>query len=407
MLIGVSGRSVFCRRLRVYYPSRFSASAQFHRRDCALLRILIYKIDSTVTFGKDVPTLLLWTPPRAIVHVQAILFASLMTSLFSAFLAMLGKQWLNRYDSTDMRGTAIECSQDRQRKLDGIVAWHFNNVMESLPLMLQAALLLFGCALSRYFWEVDIIIASVVLGVTSFGFLSYFFIVIAGTASEGCPYQTPGAHILRYHLMPVFRSIPSKFSGFIQTSYSRRQFIDWWVDLERPWYSTSNTISSLLLFFILLFTLVVDVCRLGRTALRSLVAFGNTMHHWFKSTFAPRTHYTGQESIFSDLRGVSRVLQTSLDKAFHLTALEYLAIIPQLPSFDPSLLIGCFNVLISCINIVDDSPVTVQGWEQLATLCCLFPPRILPFLCNGPKFKHPGRPPSTLQQGLFHKLGRF
>ena len=62
----------------------------------ALLRVLIYKIDNT-TFGNDPPTLPQWTgPPRAIVQVQAILFASLAATLFSAFLAMLGKQWLNQ-----------------------------------------------------------------------------------------------------------------------------------------------------------------------------------------------------------------------------------------------------------------------------------------------------------------------
>ena len=76
-----------------------------------LLRVLIYKIDNT-TFGGDTPTLPQWDgPPHAIVQVQAILFASLTASLFSAFLAMLGKQWLNRYDSADMRGSAIERSQ--------------------------------------------------------------------------------------------------------------------------------------------------------------------------------------------------------------------------------------------------------------------------------------------------------
>ena len=105
------------------------------------------------------------------VHVQAILFASLAASLLSAFLAVLGKQWLNRYDSADQRGSAIERSQNRQRKLGGIVTWYFYHVMESLPLMLQGSLLLLGCALSRYLWETDITIASVVLSVTSFGAL--------------------------------------------------------------------------------------------------------------------------------------------------------------------------------------------------------------------------------------------
>ena len=60
----------------------------------ALLRVLIYKVDNTFN---DVPTIPQWTgPPRTTIQVQAILFASLAVSLFSAFLAMLGKQWLNR-----------------------------------------------------------------------------------------------------------------------------------------------------------------------------------------------------------------------------------------------------------------------------------------------------------------------
>jgi len=126
------------------------------------------------------------------VQVQAILFASLAASLISAFLAMLGKQWLNRYVSVEDRGSVIERSQSRQWKLDGIVGWYFDQVMELLPLMLQAALLLLGCALSHYLWEINATIVLVVLGVTSFGVLFYLFIVVAGAASVSCPYQTPG-----------------------------------------------------------------------------------------------------------------------------------------------------------------------------------------------------------------------
>ena len=153
-----------------------------------------------------------------IVQVQALLFASLTASLFSAFLAMLSKQWLNRYASVDMRGSAIERSRNRQRKVDGIVSWYFDNVMESLPLMLQAALLLLGCALSRYLWEINMTVALVVLGITSFSVLFYLFIVIAGAVFASCPYQTPGAHILRHildalrlifcHILDIFRHIP-------------------------------------------------------------------------------------------------------------------------------------------------------------------------------------------------------
>ena len=189
-----------------------------NQETAALLRVILYNMNNT-TFGNDIPTIPQpWTgPPRAIVQVQAILYASLAASLFSAFLAMLGKQWLNRYASVDMRGLATERSQNRQRKLDGINNWYFNQVMELLPLMLQAALLLLGCALSRYLWEIDTTVTSVVLGITLFGILFYLFIIITGTVFVSCPYQTPGAHILRHipdtlhHIGDIFRRIPNTF----------------------------------------------------------------------------------------------------------------------------------------------------------------------------------------------------
>jgi hypothetical protein len=190
-----------------------------------------------------------------IVQVQAILFASLAVSLFLAFLAMLGKQWLNRYESIDMRGSAVEHSHNRQRKLDGIIIWYFDHVMKLLPLMLQAGLLLLGCALSRYLWEINNIIASVILCVTLFGALFYLFILIAGTASESYPYQTPGAHnlhhILRqfhYRLLPTIYStlattpvvVSSNIPRLVQASLTFSLFFHWWSDMRRPWYSVTN-----------------------------------------------------------------------------------------------------------------------------------------------------------------------
>ena len=322
-------------------------------------------MDNT-TFGNHVPTLPQWTgPPSAIVHVQAILFASLTASLFSAFLAMLGKQWLNYYDSTYIRGTAIERSQNRQRKLDGFVAWYFENVMELLPLMLQAALLLFSCALSRYLWEVNMTIASVVLGVTSFGVLSYVFILVACTVFESCPYQTPGVQILR-HLLPALRLTFSKLSRLIKTSCCYKLFITWREELQ-PWCSISNILAFPLLFLQLFIVLIMDACLIGKAMFRLVITLCRTIYHRLSAKFL-RTHDSGQHTVVLDLRCVSWLLQTSLDKALHLTALNYLAEIPELTFLDPYLVVGCFNVLISCISVVDGIPGIPQGLEQLATL---------------------------------------
>ena len=148
--------------------------------------------------ASDAPDFPRWDgPDPATAHVLAILYSSLASSLLAAFIAMLGKQWLNRCGRTETHGSPMDRSRDRQRKINGMVNWRFALVMECLPLMLQAALLLLGYALSQYLFSIDKTVASVTTGFTSFGLLFYFFIVAAATFSYNCPFQTPLSRILR------------------------------------------------------------------------------------------------------------------------------------------------------------------------------------------------------------------
>ena len=110
---------------------------------------------------------------------------------------MLGKQWLNLYERVEMRGSPIDRSRHRQRKMNGIVTWRFDLVMECLPLMLQIALLLLGYALSNYLYSISKVVASVAIGFTAFGLLFYFLIASAATLSYTCPFQTPLSLIFR------------------------------------------------------------------------------------------------------------------------------------------------------------------------------------------------------------------
>ena len=337
----------------------------------ALLRVLIYKIDNT-TFGNDVPTLPQWNgPPRTLVHVQAILFTSLAASLFSAFLAMLGKQWLNRYQSTDMRGTAIERSWNRQRKLDGINAWYFDAMMESLPLMLQIALLLLGCALSLYLWGIDTVIASVVLGITSFGLAFYLFIIIAAVATESCPYQTPGSQLLRY----LGRTIRNTFS--VVASTLRRTFRETVrttvenAQNHHPWWSRTNIIHFLRgLVSEVLPAIASDARHLWQAAIQALVPrlarFIHLRREHHRSHGTPEQQPTSQRTVL-DLRCVSWTLQTSLSGVVHLSALKYLMSVLEHAAFDPAHVVDCFNIFIGGIRVSHGRVAIPQGLEQLAT----------------------------------------
>ena len=343
----------------------------------ALLRVVLYKMDNA-TFGGDVPAVPHWPgPPRSTVHIQTILYASLTTALFSAFLAMLGKQWSNRYASTDVRGTTVERSQNRQQKLNGIVVWYFDNVMESLPLMLQAALLLLGCALSRYLWEIDTMIASVVLGVTSFGVIFYLFIVVAGSASASCPYQTPGSRAVRSVTSALAPVAPALASAALAVTLAARrafkhsntvrtvQMKERWAD---PWWSRINAEAFLRRVpRELPGALATDLYYLGLTVVLLLVAFTRRVYVRLAGTLSIPTRRSGQQTTLLDSHCISWILQTSLDKFDHLSAVEYLATMAPLPNFDPILVAGCFSVLISCVKLTNDGLVVTQGLEQLAT----------------------------------------
>jgi len=261
---------------------------------------------------------------------------------------MLGKQWLNRYASINMRGLAVERSQNRQRKFDGIVTWYFDTVMESLPLMLQFALLLLGGALSRYLWEIDRTVALVVLGVTSFGVASYAFFVVAGTVSVSCPYQTPGA--LALHCIPPL-ALSALHSAF---SLSRivKFVIVWWATIEFECtivYIVKLSAVTLLLLIYLLICLAAGIYFLGRAGVRAFVA---SALGWFH-----RMCRHDLQTAVLDLQCISWILWTLLDKAIYLLTLKLLTMMTVPANFVPDLISACLNILTGCVSNVSSKVV--------------------------------------------------
>jgi len=136
-------------------------------------------------------------PNQGIITTLDLLYTSLLLSLFAAFVAMLGKQWLNRY-RRHTGGSTIERCGDRQRKFDGLERWSFRFFIESLPFMLQIALVLLTCGLSRYMWSINKSVARLVISFTVLGSIFYIGILVAGISSYECPFQTPASIAVRY-----------------------------------------------------------------------------------------------------------------------------------------------------------------------------------------------------------------
>ena len=166
-------------------------------RSEAYLRAILLSLNGSI-FPEEEPTIPpAWGgPPQEIITALDLLYASLLMSLLAAFVAMLGKQWLNRY-LRHTGGSVVERCGDRQRKFEGLKKWPFRFFIESLPIMLQIALLLLTCGLSRHMWSVNTSVARVVISFAVLGIVFYIGIVVAGTSSYQCPFQTPASIALR------------------------------------------------------------------------------------------------------------------------------------------------------------------------------------------------------------------
>ena len=184
------------------------------------MQVLLHTLNSSLYPDIEPPPTTWSGPDRRIVLVQCLLYASLAISLFAAFVAMLGKQWLD-YFVRNKGKAAAEKSWDRQRKLQGMAQWKFRIVMESLPILLQFALFLFGCSISLYLWTVNLFVAGVALAFTAFGVIFYCLITLAGTFFQNCPYHTPLSPIARtiaLSLLPHVQRVITPVIGIFRKS---------------------------------------------------------------------------------------------------------------------------------------------------------------------------------------------
>ena len=155
------------------------------------------------------------------------MYASLLISLLAAFVAMLGKQWLSRYLRRS-GGSVIERCGDRQQKFDGLKKWQLHFFIESLPVMLQAALFLLACGLCRRMWSINPSVAYALTFLTGLGALFYVAIGIVGASSYACPFKTP--------LSSAFRRLWKWIGPMIKWAFSH---------IRQSWAWLSTSLHSL------------------------------------------------------------------------------------------------------------------------------------------------------------------
>ncbi|KAL0956670.1 hypothetical protein HGRIS_002801 [Hohenbuehelia grisea] len=122
--------------------------------------------------------------------VNGLWFASLSCSLSTALLSMLVKQWLQAYVAHES-GSTYQRARQRQQRYMNLTAWHVPTIINGLPVLLHASLLLFFIGLILLLWPADLpvtIATWIIIGMVQLFFAISVFMPLL---YPGCPYHHP------------------------------------------------------------------------------------------------------------------------------------------------------------------------------------------------------------------------
>ncbi|KAL1942619.1 hypothetical protein VTO73DRAFT_4859 [Trametes versicolor] len=89
--------------------------------------------------------------PRWAIWLNTLWFSGLILSLASASVGIMTKQWLNEY-SSGVSGTSRHIARVRLHRLNNMRRWHVEDVINTIPVLLQLALALYLAGLLILLW---------------------------------------------------------------------------------------------------------------------------------------------------------------------------------------------------------------------------------------------------------------
>ena len=132
-------------------------------------------------------------PTSSAIYINCLFFASLSISLVAAMASVIALQWVADYDAVISRGgsSPAERAKRRQFQFSGIEKWKMGEIIGSLPLLLYCSVGLFFLGLIVWMWDVQPIVAYVIIGGAALAALFYFSSTIIAVFFVSAPFRTP------------------------------------------------------------------------------------------------------------------------------------------------------------------------------------------------------------------------
>ena len=181
------------------------------------------------------------TPLSQMRWVNGLWFAALSCSLSTALISMLAKQWLQAYTS-NISGSPHHRARQRQSRYTQLQTWHVLALINTLPLLLHVALLLFFAGLIVFLWSVDLTITIATWIIVALAYAFYCASIWLPMIYPNCPYNHPISDHLRKRLLE--KNSNSKRQGPIELSLDDEQIVQ-----DQPYGMSVYNFSSLTVLF--------------------------------------------------------------------------------------------------------------------------------------------------------------
>lgn len=159
--------------------------------------------------------------PRNAIIANSLLFTSLSLALFSAFGAVMAKQWINEYERTGEHRTPYARAQYRHKKYQGLQRYHFQLLVQALGTVLQLSLFIFLIGLAYWLWEISSTVALFVVAGASSTFLLYAITAAISIYDPTSPFTSRLSKLLHDILFGTGTKIVSQLSEGTCVSWIR------------------------------------------------------------------------------------------------------------------------------------------------------------------------------------------
>ncbi|KAG9025653.1 hypothetical protein FS837_004860 [Tulasnella sp. UAMH 9824] len=144
-----------------------------------------------------------FSPPKDLFVVNVLFAVSLSFALISAFLAVLGRQWLVYYRKRGGGGPDRQRWEQFRRYL-GAERWRLELVLDDiLPTLLQIGLILFCVAIVIYLNTLDGTLSRIVGGLLAGALGILVLTAIFTTWDRFCPFHSPLSHFISWALLSL------------------------------------------------------------------------------------------------------------------------------------------------------------------------------------------------------------